>query len=51
MGEYPAGLLARGRKQILKCSITDEKLTLAGYYDFPAQYERLRKLHLEPIQQ
>lgn len=32
--------------QILKCSITDEKLALAGYYDFPAQYERLRKLHL-----
>jgi hypothetical protein len=22
------------------------KLALAGYYDFPAQYERLRKLHL-----
>ena len=32
--------------QILKCSITDEKLVLAGYYDFPAQYEHLRKLHL-----
>ena len=32
--------------QILSCSITDEKLALAGYYDFPAQYERLRKLHL-----
>jgi len=32
--------------QILKCSITDEKLAQAGYYDFPAQYERLRKLHL-----
>lgn len=32
--------------QILKCSITDEKLALAGYYNFPAQYERLRKLHL-----
>lgn len=31
--------------QILKCSITDEKLTLAGYFDFPAQYEHLRKLH------
>lgn len=32
--------------QILKCSITDEKLIQAGYFDFPAQYERLRKLHL-----
>ena len=32
--------------QILKCSITDEKLALAGYYDFTALYERLRKLHL-----
>lgn len=32
--------------QILKCSITDGKLALAGYYDFPAQYEHLRKLHL-----
>lgn len=31
---------------ILSCSITNEKLALAGYYDFPAQYEHLRKLHL-----
>lgn len=31
---------------ILNCSITDEKLAQAGYYDFPAQYEHLRKLHL-----
>lgn len=31
---------------ILNRSITDEKLARAGYYDFPAQYERLRKLHL-----
>ena len=31
---------------ILKRSITNEKLALAGYYDFPAQYEQLRKLHL-----
>lgn len=31
---------------ILMCSITNEKLALAGYFDFPAQYEQLRKLHL-----
>ncbi len=31
--------------QVLNCSITNEKLALAGYYDFPAQYERLRQLH------
>lgn len=31
---------------ILQCSITNEKLALAGYYDFPSQYEHLRKLHL-----
>lgn len=31
---------------VLKCSITNERLTLAGYYDFPVQYEHLRKLHL-----
>ncbi len=31
--------------QILKCSITDERLVQAGFYDFLAQYERLRKLH------
>ncbi len=31
---------------ILSRSITDEKLAQAGYYDFPAQYEHLRKLHL-----
>ncbi|MEG1191302.1 MAG: reverse transcriptase domain-containing protein [Oscillospiraceae bacterium] len=30
---------------VLTRSITNEKLTLAGYYDFPAQYEHLRKLH------
>lgn len=32
--------------QILQCSMTNEKLALAGYYDFPAQYEQIRKLHL-----
>lgn len=31
---------------ILSRSITNEKLALAGYYDFPAQYEQMRKLHL-----
>lgn len=31
---------------VLTRSITNEKLTQAGYYDFPAQYEHLRKLHL-----
>ena len=31
---------------ILSRSITNEKLALAGYYDFPAQYEQLHKLHL-----
>ena len=31
---------------VLQRSITNEKLTLAGYYDFPAQYEHLHKLHL-----
>ena len=30
---------------ILTRSITNEKLVLAGYYDFPSQYERLRKQH------
>lgn len=30
---------------ILKCSITNEKLARAGYYDFPALYEQLRNLH------
>ncbi|QWU13764.1 group II intron reverse transcriptase/maturase [Paenibacillus sophorae] len=31
---------------VLSRSITNEKLAQAGYYDFPAQYERLRQLHL-----
>ncbi len=30
---------------VLTRSITNERLALAGYYDFPAQYEHLRKLH------
>lgn len=31
---------------ILSRSITNEKLALAGYYNFPAQYEQIRNLHL-----
>ena len=31
---------------ILSCSLTNEKLAMAGYYDSPAQYEQIRKLHL-----
>lgn len=31
---------------VLTRSITNERLVSAGYYDFPAQYEHLRKLHL-----
>lgn len=31
--------------QILSCSITNEKLAQAGYYDFPARYEFLRQRH------
>lgn len=31
---------------VLNRSITNEKLALAGYYDFPAQYEQLRLMHL-----
>ncbi|MCM3294260.1 group II intron reverse transcriptase/maturase [Paenibacillus sp. MER 180] len=30
---------------VLNRSITNEKLVQAGYYDFPARYEHLRKLH------
>lgn len=31
---------------ILSRAINNERLAQAGYYDFPAQYESLRKLHL-----
>jgi len=31
---------------VLNRSVTNEKLAQAGYYDFPAQYEHLRLLHL-----
>lgn len=31
---------------VLQRSITNEKLVWAGYYDFPAQYEQLRLMHL-----
>lgn len=30
---------------VLNRSVTNERLAQAGYYDFPAQYERLRQLH------
>ncbi|MNJ40426.1 Group II intron-encoded protein LtrA [compost metagenome] len=30
---------------VLQRSITNGKLVQAGYYDFPAQYERLRQMH------
>lgn len=30
---------------VLNRSVTNEKLAQAGYYDFPARYEHLRKLH------
>lgn len=30
---------------VLKCSITNEKLVRAGYFDFPTLYTHLRKLH------
>ncbi|WP_019914354.1 group II intron reverse transcriptase/maturase [Paenibacillus sp. HW567] len=30
---------------VLSRSVTNERLAQAGYYDFPAQYERLRQLH------
>jgi group II intron reverse transcriptase/maturase len=31
---------------ILSRALNNKRLALAGYYDFPAQYESLRKLHL-----
>jgi len=33
------------RSVVLNRSVTNEKLAQAGYYDFPAQYDRLRQLH------
>jgi group II intron reverse transcriptase/maturase len=30
---------------VLNRSVTNERLAQAGYYDFPAQYERLRQVH------
>lgn len=46
MDEHPQGYWLIVSSPVLKCSITYEKLALAGYYDFPAQYEQNRKLHL-----
>ncbi|WP_244316333.1 group II intron maturase-specific domain-containing protein [Paenibacillus brasilensis] len=31
---------------IMQRSVTNKRLVQAGYYDFPAQYERLRQLYL-----
>ena len=46
MDEHPQGYWLIVSSPVLKCSITYEKFALAGYYDFPAQYEQNRKLHL-----
>ncbi|KJD38076.1 reverse transcriptase domain-containing protein [Paenibacillus polymyxa] len=45
-GSPKGGPLAHCRKRVLQRSVINKKLTHAGYYDFPAQYERLRQLHL-----
>ena len=44
--KLPSVLLAHCRQSVLKYSITNEKLTLVGYYDVPAQYKQFRKLYL-----
>ena len=47
VGEYPAWATGEWPEvQSLNRSVTNEKLALAGYCDFPAQYEQIRKLHL-----
>ena len=45
-GNTRLGYWRISKSPILQRSITNEKLALAGFYDFLAQYERLRKLHL-----
>ncbi len=45
-GNTRLGYWRIARSPILQCSITNERLVAAGYYDISAQYERLRKLHL-----
>lgn len=45
-GNSRLGYWRIARSPVLSRSITNEKLVQAGYYDFPAQYERLRKMHL-----
>jgi len=45
-GNTRLGYWRIARSPVLSRSITNEKLARAGYYDFPAQYERLRQLHL-----
>ncbi|AIQ15178.1 hypothetical protein PDUR_27440 [Paenibacillus durus] len=45
MGNTRLGYWRVAGSPVLSRSITNEKLAQAGYYDFPAQYERLRQLH------
>ncbi|MEF9878708.1 MAG: reverse transcriptase domain-containing protein [Clostridia bacterium] len=45
-GNTRLGYWRIARSPILQCSITNERLVAAGYYELSAQYERLRKLHL-----
>ncbi len=41
-----AGNTSRQGLPIWTCTITNEKLAQAGYFDFPAYYEFVRKMHL-----
>ncbi|WP_281364451.1 hypothetical protein [Paenibacillus agri] len=43
MSKLAPWVLENRRSPVLSRSMTNEKLALAGYYDFPAQYEHLRK--------
>ncbi|MEG1677801.1 MAG: group II intron maturase-specific domain-containing protein [Clostridia bacterium] len=45
-GNTRLGYWRIARSPILQCSITNERLVAAGYYELSVQYERLRKLHL-----
>ena len=44
--EYAGAPSARTRDSKEQGGARNEKLALAGYYDFPAKYEQIRKLHL-----
>ncbi|AIQ61762.1 DNA polymerase [Paenibacillus stellifer] len=44
-GNTRRGYWRIARSAVLNRSVTNERLVQAGYYDFPAQYERLRQLH------